>query len=136
MKLLIDNNIVIDVFQDREPFSEKSAEILEMIEFGYHEGYITANSITDIYYILKRSIRDRGKVYDYLKILLKIVKIVDIRADDIYRALEIESKDFEDELIIVCGKKENIDYIITRNIKDFNESSIKAVEPEEFIRML
>jgi predicted nucleic acid-binding protein len=49
MKLLIDNNVIIDVFQDRKPFSEHSSKILELVESGILEGYITANSITDIY---------------------------------------------------------------------------------------
>jgi len=58
MKLLIDNNVIIDVFQDRKPFSEHSTRILELIESGILEGYITANSITDIYYVLKRAVKD------------------------------------------------------------------------------
>ncbi len=66
MKLLIDNNVIIDVFQNRLPFSEHSARVLKLIELDYCEGFITANSITDIYYVLKRSIKGNQKVYEYV----------------------------------------------------------------------
>ena len=133
MKLLIDNNIIIDVFQDRKPFSEYSTKILELIELGDYEGYITANSVTDIFYVLKRSIKDYKKVYDYIRLLLEILTIIDVNSDDIFQALVAENNDFEDELIAVCAYKENVDFIISRNSKDFKKSKIKAVEPKDFL---
>lgn len=133
MKLLIDNNIVIDVFQDREPFSEYSTKILKLIEFGDFEGFITANSITDIFYVLKRSIKDKNKVYNYIKLLLEILTIIDLNSEDIFKALDSESNDFEDQLIAVCAYKESIDFIITRNKKDFKISKVPVIEPRAFI---
>lgn len=133
MKLLIDNNIVIDVFQDREPFSEYSTKILKLIEFGDFEGFITANSITDIFYVLKRSIKDKNKVYNYIKLLLEILTIIDLNSEDIFKALDSESNDFEDQLIAVCAYKESIDFIITRNKKDFKNSKVPVIEPRAFI---
>lgn len=133
MKLLIDNNIVIDVFQDREPFSEYSTKILKLIESGDFEGFITANSITDIFYVLKRSIKDKNKVYNYIKLLLEILTIIDLNSEDIFKALDSESNDFEDQLIAVCAYKESIDFIITRNKKDFKNSKVPVIEPRAFI---
>jgi predicted nucleic acid-binding protein len=134
MKLLIDNNVIIDVFQDRKPFSEHSSKILELTEIGYCQGFVTANSITDIHYVLKRALKDNKKAYEYIKLLLKIIDIIDVTSEDIYRALDSESKDFEDELISVCAYKANIDYIISRNTKDFHNSKVKAIEPDFFIK--
>jgi len=133
MKLLIDNNIVIDVFQDREPFSEYATKILKLIESGDFEGFITANSITDIFYVLKRSIKDKNKVYNYIKLLLEILTIIDLNSEDIFKALDSESNDFEDQLIAVCAYKESIDFIITRNKKDFKNSKVPVIEPRAFI---
>ena len=133
MKLLIDNNVIIDVFQDRKPFSEYSTKILKLIELGDFEGYITANSVTDIFYVLKRSIKDYKKVYNYIRLLLEILTIIDVNSDDIFQALVAENNDFEDELIAVCAYKENVDFIISRNSKDFKKSKIKAVEPKDFL---
>jgi len=133
MKLLIDNNIIIDVFQDRKPFSEYSTKILKLIELGDYEGYITANSVTDIFYVLKRSIKDYKKVYNYIRLLLEILTIIDVTSDDIFQALDAESNDFEDELISVCAYKENVDFIISRNSKDFKKSKIQAIEPKVFL---
>jgi predicted nucleic acid-binding protein len=136
MKILIDNNVIIDVFQNREPFVKHSSKILELCEKNIIEGFITANSITDIFYILKRSIKDVSKIYNYIELLLEIVQIIDVTSNDVYKAIENKRKDLEDDLIYVCSEKNNIDYIITRNEKDFKLSKVKPMTPEEFLKIL
>lgn len=34
-----------------------------------------------------------------------------------------------------CAESCNADYIITRNVKDFAESSVRAITPEEFLEL-
>ena len=133
MKVIVDNNIILDVFQNREPYVEFSSVILRLIETKRIKGYVTANSITDIYYVLNRFLNNKQKVYSVLDTLLKLVEIIDVTAKDIQRALNPDAKDFEDELIIVCAEKSKIDVIITRNKKDFINSYVKAITPEEFL---
>ena len=65
--------------------------------------------------------------------MLEILTIIDVNSDDIFQALVAENNDFEDELIAVCAYKENVDFIISRNSKDFKKSKIKAVEPKLFL---
>jgi len=60
--------------------------------------------------------------------------IIDVNSDDIFKALDSEKVDFEDELIVVCAEKTDIDFIISRNTKDFKHSIIKTIEPEMFLR--
>lgn len=136
MKILVDNNVIIDVFQNRKPFVNHSSKILKLSEKKILEAFITANSITDIFYILNRTIKDRNKTYNYIELLLKIVQIIDVTSEDIYKAIENKSKDLEDDLISICSEKNNIDYIITRNKKDFKLSKVKAMTPEEFVKIL
>ena len=133
MKIIIDNNIILDVFQNRKPFVKFSSKVLRLVETNQLKGYITANSITDIYYVLNRSLENKQKLYSTIDILLKLVDIIDVTAKDINKAFHPEIIDFEDELISVCAERENINYIITRNTKDFIKSSVPAINPEEFI---
>jgi predicted nucleic-acid-binding protein len=110
-----------------------SSKVLRLVETKQLKGYITANSVTDIHYILNRSIKDKEKLYSVLDILLKLVEIIDVTAKDIKKAFHSKANDFEDELISVCAECSNIDYIVTRNIKDFSHSSVPAITPEDFL---
>ncbi|QTL99752.1 PIN domain-containing protein [Iocasia frigidifontis] len=133
MKIVIDNNVILDVFQNREPFVKSSSKVLRLVETKQIRGYITANSVTDIYYVLNRGLKNKQKLYSIMEILLKLVDIIDVTARDIYKAFHPEVIDFEDELIYVCAERANIDYIITRNKKDFTNSTITVITPEEFL---
>ncbi len=133
MKIIIDNNVILDVFQNREPFVDFSSKVLRLVETNHVKGYITANSITDIYYVLNRSIKEKEQVYNYMSTLLELIEIIDVTANDIKSALHPEVIDFEDELISVCANGSNIDYIITRNTKDFKKSLVPVLTPEDFI---
>ncbi|KKM11029.1 hypothetical protein SY88_10665 [Clostridiales bacterium PH28_bin88] len=133
MKTIIDNNIILDVYQNREPFVQFSSQVLRLAETKQIKGYITANSITDIHYVLRRSLKDKQKLYTAIDILLRLVDIIDVTAKDIRKAFHPEVSDFEDELICVCAERAKIDYIITRNTKDFTNSPVPAITPEDFL---
>lgn len=133
MKIIVDNNVILDVFQNREPFVELSSKVLRLVETKHVIGYITANSITDIYYVLNR-FTDKKETYKYMNILLELIEIIDVTATDIKKALHPEVIDFEEELISVCANNSGIDYIITRNTQDYNNSPVPALTPEDFIK--
>ena len=133
IKAIIDNNVILDVFQNREPFVQHSSKVLRLVETNRLKGFITANSITDIYYVLNKFIKDKEKLYSIVEILLRLVDIIDVTALDVKEAFHPDVADFEDELICVCAKRAKIDYIITRNKKDFRQSPVKAITPEEFL---
>ena len=42
-------------------------------------------------------------------------------------------KDYEDAVIESSCLKNEIDYIVSRNLKDFKNSRIKAISPKEYI---
>lgn len=133
MKIVIDNNVILDVFQNRKPFVQFSSKVLRLVETKQIKGYVTANSITDIHYVLNRSLKDKKKVYTAMDILLQLINIIDVTAKDIRNAFHPDVRDFEDELICVCAKRTNIDYIITRNTKDFTNLPVPAITPEDFL---
>lgn len=55
MKILIDTNVVLDLLLEREPFVENAVALFEQVELGRLEGYIAATTITNIFYILRKS---------------------------------------------------------------------------------
>lgn len=134
MKVLIDTNIFIDFLQDRQPFANDSREVI--FQALNYEGYIAASNITDIYYLQYRRTRSRRKTKKDIFDLLKVFDIIDTTGIDCRNALINNIKDFEDAVLVESAKRNNIDCIITRNTKDFENSGVKVYNPVEFLKLL
>lgn len=89
--VLIDTNIFLDVFLQRSPFFDDARDILKLCEEQKVHGFLTASSITDIFYILKRSLHDTEASYEALGAVLDIAKIIPVPDEDILTALFNES---------------------------------------------
>ena len=136
MVILVDTNIVLDIIQGRQPYCNTASDIFVMWAKKEVTGYIALHSVSNIFFILRKSYStdERRKI---LKDILKILTVVSVNHKEVSEALENkEFKDFEDCLQDECAKKVNADYIITRNIQDFQYSKVKAVMPHEFIEIM
>ena len=132
--LLIDTNIVLDWLLERQPFADNAERIMEYCISGNVRGYLAGHSLLNIFYITRKekSVEDRKEI---LLMLCNWFEIIDIDREMIVMALQNEKwQDLEDSLQMQCALHENLDYIITRNIKDFTDSQIKALLPEDFLK--
>jgi len=136
MKVLIDTNIILDVLAKREPYYKNSAEILKLAETGKLTAFITANSVTDIFFILRKHIRDKEVLKNTVQKLTCIVDIANVLKSDVLKAFEMDFSDFEDALLARCAKRIKADYLITRNKQDFTKSPVEAITPEEFLKKI
>ena len=134
MKVFIDTNIILDAVLSRKPFSDAAEQIFLLTAKEQIDANITANSITDIYYFVFKSIGNSDKAKEILRVLFSTFNISAIGIDDLNQALELQMKDFEDALISSCAKRSKANYIITRNTKDFVNSPITAIMPDDFIK--
>lgn len=132
MKVLIDTNIILDVLCNRTEFVENSAKIFKLCEVKKIDGYISALSIPNIVYIMRKEL-DPEKIKDILSTLSLIFTIADLKADDIKKAALMNFKDYEDALQSACAARMKMNFIVTRNIKDFANSKITAITPSELI---
>lgn len=135
IKVLIDTNIILDIGLRREDFFEDASKIFEKIDEQLIEGYITANSFTDIYYIVCKQKGDK-KARSFLKDLYQVIDILGVDRDIILEALISEMKDFEDAIQSLTAWHNEIDLIITRNTKDFKRSKLKTMNPKDFLAYL
>ena len=133
MKALIDTNIIIDYLDDRAPYADNAEIILDLCEKGKLTGVLTASSVTDIYYIM-RKIAGREKTLASLKLLFAVFDVAEVGKSDLLRAMELTITDFEDALMAVCAKRVKADCIITRNVRDYTGSPVPAMLPEDFIK--
>ena len=133
MKFLIDTNVVLDVLCAREGFVEAASLIWKRCELGLDEGYLSALSIPNMVYILRKELTP-AKTYQVIEQLMLIFYIVDLRATDLLKAAVEQSKDYEDQLQIVAAQRIKADYIVTRNVRDFQDSPVKPILPTDFVK--
>lgn len=133
MKIMCDTNIIIDVLLEREPFVENSYKVLSLCEEHRIDGFVSASSVTDIYYLVRKYTHSTDLAYKAVGKLLEIVKVCSVTNNDVLTAFQIRARDFEDCLVATCAKSNRCDYIITRNKKDFEEFNVPALTPTEFL---
>ena len=131
MKILLDTNIVLDLLLEREPFCKEARVIFKMIESDKISGFLCATSITTIYYLINRSV-EKSKADEIIDKLLQLFNIADVNKNILIKSLENNGKDFEDSVIYTSAEYFNIDVIITRDKKGFNQSNIKVLKQMTF----
>jgi predicted nucleic acid-binding protein len=130
MKILIDTNVILDVLCSREKFLEDSSKIWKLCEVKKLDGYVSALSIPNIVYILRKELTPE-KTQQIIDQIFIVFNIIDLKAEDLKEAAAMKPSDYEDALQMICASRIKADFIITRNIKDFMESKITAIKPSE-----
>ncbi len=134
-RILIDTDVILDFFFDREPFAENGAKIFSLCESKEIKGFITPVIISNVYYLLRQTAKHE-KVIEKLKMLVSITEILVIDKDAIIQALNSDFKDFEDALQNYAAELDKeIDLILTRNTKDFKNSLLAVMTPDNYMKI-
>ena len=131
MKVLIDTNVILDVLCNRADFVEVSSKIWKYCEVDKLEGYISALSIPNIVYILRKELTP-AKTQQIIQQIMMIFHVVDLRSSGLKNAAEMLSDDFEDAVQTCCASRIKANYIVTRNIHDFQSSKVIALKLSEW----
>jgi hypothetical protein len=94
------------------------------------DGYISALSIPNIVYIMRKEL-DGERIKEILASITSIFKVVDLKEADLIKAADMDFSDYEDALQSACASRIKANFIITRNIKDFKNSPVPAIKPSE-----
>lgn len=135
IKVYLDCNILIDWLLDREPYSHFASGIIQLTEQNEIQSYVSPLILANTYYIISKTLNK--KVADeFIKDSLILFKFVDMTEDIIRSAVNNKYKDFEDDLHYHTAIAFSVDYLITRNKKDFRSEKIEVVDAEEFINLI
>lgn len=133
-KVFIDSDVVIDFFTDRKPFANPASEIFELNEKGEIQLYLSAASINNIYYIVRRFLGHKNTL-KVVEELTEMLEIVSTTKEEILQALKNDFKDFEDSIQYSCALTiSDIETILTRNTKDYTNSQIAVFTPENYLK--
>lgn len=133
MKVMIDTCVLIDAFQNREPFAYEAESILILAAGKTIHGCITSSSSTDLFYIIKRAMHDNATAHSFLEKIFKSLEVLDTLSADCINALHSDISDYENALISEVAFRYDIDYIVTRNLRDFDNSKIPVLSPHDFL---
>ena len=132
MKILLDCDVLLDVMAGRERFLADSARVLDVCETGKVHGAIAWHTLANAYYLAN----DGKAALKFFEDLLSFVEVVGGDTEAAQAAIHSGFPDFEDALQSVCAGKFGADFIVTRNVKDYRLSRIKALSPADFIEKI
>jgi predicted nucleic acid-binding protein len=131
-KIFVDTNILLDVFAGRDEFYSDSAGVWVMAEKNMIQAFISAIAYNNIDYILNR-VMSRKKAREATVVLRDIFQTVPLDQKIINMALDSDFRDFEDAIQYYSAVRADVDYIITRNKKDFLKTDMPLLTPKEFL---
>lgn len=135
MKALFDTNIVLDVALDRPQLAAASRAALN---WGFeHPGRASLawHSVATLAFFLGKHGR-QSDVRPLVGDLTTRLEIAGGSNPELQRAIALPVGDFEDAMIIALAESAGATHIVTRNTADFRRSPVKAVTPEDFMRLV
>jgi len=134
--IFLDTNVLIDFFADRKPFSIEAARLFNYSFKKEINIYISAVSYNNIYCILRQSC-SHAETIKMLTELNEWTDIINVSKDIIKKSLKSDFKDLEDAIQYNCAKSlSKIDFIVTRDTKDFKSSSLPILTPKEAVSLV
>ena len=135
MRILVDTNVVLDVLLGRKPFVDNATRVFGLIERTQVEGLLCATTVTTIDYLLTQTF-SRPESLGTIRRLLGLFEIAPVNRLVLEEALRSRIVDFEDAVLEQSARLSEADVIVTRNTRDFRNSAVKAVEPDELLASL
>ena len=134
--VFLDTNILVDLLANRQPFYKYALQLFTFAEKNKVKLFTSSHSIATTHYLLKKFISED----ELRKLLLSLTDFVEVTSVDlnvIRKSLLSDHRDFEDAIQIFAAESiPRLDFIVTRNLKDFKNSAIMVLPPEEAVGQL
>ena len=134
-KVFLDTNIVIDLLGERKPFYTSAAKIATLADKGLIQIGVSTLTYANVYYLLSRY-EAKDVVIEKIRKFKVIAKTSDLTDRILDKGLLSKFSDFEDALQYYCAIRMDCNVIITRNVKDFKDSDIPVLTPDEYLNTL
>jgi predicted nucleic acid-binding protein len=135
MRVLLDTDVVLDHLLERVPFAETAGKLLELNVLGAFDGYISAITPINIFYI-GRKFMGRDELRQALQDLLLAVHVCSTTHDILSQAFGLPFADYEDAVQHACATANNLEAIVTRNLEDYKNATLPVFSPTEFLNQL
>ena len=135
MKVTVDINVLLDVFQKREPHYAASAQVVSLVTAGTVAGVCPAHGLMTLYYLV-RKYASKPDAEGAMDQVLRHFQIGNLEAADWEKARRLPFSNFEDAVVATVARATGSAFIITRNVADFVGSPVSAITPADFLSQL
>ena len=136
MRVLLDTCILIDVLQNRSPFASEAQALIDAAARKHYQAYATAKEVADIYYIMRKDWQNETKARKMLSNLFSVISILDTTASQVEIAFGSSVSDYEDAIMTQAALENDLDLIVTRNLKDYQLSPVPVCSPAECLEKI
>jgi predicted nucleic acid-binding protein len=134
--VFVDTNVLIDLIAERPPFSKFAIELFDLAEKKKVKLYTSSHSFATTHYILKKYMEE-VVLREVLFSLLDLIELISIDVFIIKKSLLSKHKNFEDAIqIFAANSVKDINFIVTRNLKDFKDAGVAVFPPDELLNYL
>lgn len=134
MRIMLDTNVVLDVLLGRAGFVDDSTAMVDLVERGAVTGLLCATTITTLAYLAGKTV-GKPKATRHIRQLLSLFEVAPVTRSVLDGALASKVADFEDAVLAEAALQAGAQAIITRNLRDFAHSPVRAHTPAQWLAM-
>lgn len=131
-KVFMDTDVILDFLLNRDPYISEITEIIERSVLNEMTLCVSSLTISNLHYIISR-IENKKSANNKIKKILKLLTVENVGQTTVTKAMESEFSDFEDGIQNYCAEEADHKVLITRNTKDYKNSSLAIMTPKEFL---
>jgi predicted nucleic acid-binding protein len=134
-QIFLDTDIILDLLLERVPYHFPSMLLFEKAERKQVHLFASSVCFTNLFYILRKSY-SRTDVYRMLNEIVISVNILSVDSNIVKLSLLSGLPDFEDSVQMATAAGNKMDVILTRNVRDYKNSEVPVMTPDEFLNTL
>lgn len=134
MRVLVDTNVVLDVLQGRPAFVNDATLIFDLVERGIITGLLCATTVTTLAYLAGKML-GKPSAAKQIRQLLVLFEVAPVTRAVLDAALASKTSDFDDAVLAEAALLVGAQAIITRNLRDFAHSPVRAYTPAQWLAM-
>lgn len=132
MTVTADINVLLDVFQQRQPHYAASAQVVSLIAEGKLTGVCPAHGLTTLYYLVRKH-ATKADAETAMDRVLRHFQIGNLDAAGWQRTRLLAMDDFEDAAVAAVAEASGSTFVVTRNVLDFAQSPVPGIAPADFL---
>ena len=133
-KVFVDTEVIYDLLAKRDPFYLPAARLFTLADEGKIQIYISALSLPNVHYLISK-LKSSEEAKQILRKFKVIVHVTALEEKIIDLALNSEFSDFEDAIQYYSALQNEIEVLLTRNLKDYKKAHITVLTAQDFINL-
>ena len=133
--ILLDTDVLLDVALRRQPHATTAVELLNRLQHGEERVFLAWHTVSNLFYLIARE-REAATARDFVLDLIRFVSVAPTSTEAVRYAASLPMADFEDAMQVAAARACSAEYIVTRNLSDFERSPIPALTPQEALARL